>query len=157
VGGRGGSPRLRHALIGFLADSDPTAANQQGVSVQRRPPQGEYFGATQSITAEQAAGVQPVVAYRIAEAFDLGECPRGSGGSGGFVDDRVGGALDECNDVGEQTLISVAQSRAFQLIGYEGMESSRGWALAATSSLKRTSGAVLTDVTSWRRIAMFCK
>src|SRR5882762_5498527 len=47
------SPRLRHALIGFLADSDPTAANQQGVSVQRRPPQAEYFGATQSITAEQ--------------------------------------------------------------------------------------------------------
>ena len=99
------SPRLRHALIGFLADSDPAAANQQGVSVECRPPQAEYFGATQSITAEQPAGVQPVVAHRIAEAFDLGERPR-FGGSGGFVDDRVGGALDECNDVaGQSTLI----------------------------------------------------
>jgi hypothetical protein len=45
------------------------------------------------------------VAHRVAEAFDLGECPR-FGGSGGFVDDRVGGALDECNDVaGQSTLI----------------------------------------------------
>jgi hypothetical protein len=58
--------------------------------------------------------------------------------------------------VGEPTLISVAQSRAFQLIGEEGMESGRG-GLAATSSLKRTSGAVLPDVTCWRRIPMFCK
>src|SRR5882672_5157553 len=98
------SPRLRHALIGFLADSDPTAANQQGVSFQCRPPQAEYFGATQSITAEQPAGVQPVVAHRIAEAFDLGERPR-FGGSGGFDDDRVGGALDECNDVAGQSTL----------------------------------------------------
>jgi hypothetical protein len=42
------------------------------------------------------------LAHRVAEAFDLGERPR-LGGSGGFVDDRVGGALDECNDVAGQS------------------------------------------------------